>query len=188
MVNIFKQKKLIIIIPIIVILASVFVIVALLFNDDIIETEAETNTINNDIYCFINHKFTKGSDLTLQVMVDKDDISDNLVKLNFIIQQENNKHYEIDSLNSIIISKPEMEFINSFVSYNEGNYSIPNTSITNDSKKQYLYSDNYIYYTAIVNKEELETGLVLDVSYNIKGKGLYFNNSFNGYKQSVIVQ
>lgn len=188
MANITKQKKLTIIVCTILILALISVIVTLLFKDAVIKTETNTNKINNDVYCFINHKFTKGSDLTLLVMVDKDDISDDLIKLNVIIQQENNTHYQISNLNSIIISEPEMEFINNFVSYSGGDYSIPETNITDNSKKQYLYSDNYIYYTAIVNKDELETGLALDVSYNIEGAGLYFSNSFKGYKQSIAIQ
>lgn len=187
MTNLFKHKKFIIIASVIVILVSAFAIIALMFKSAVVKTEMETNTINNDVYYSVSHKLTKGSDLMLQVMADKDSISDDLIKLNLIIQQENNQYYEINNLSSIIISKPEMEFTNNFVSYGEGNYSIPKTSITNESKKQYLHSDNYIYYTAIMSKDELETGLILDISYNIKGKGLYFNNSFNGFKQSLII-
>lgn len=187
MTNLFRQKKFIIVVSVIAVLVAAFVIIAFMFKSAVVETETKTNTINNDVYYSISHKLTKGSDLILQVMADKDDISEDLIKLNLIIQQESNQHYEIDKLSSIIISKPETEFFNNFVSYRDGNYSIPNTSITNDSKEQYLHSDNYIYYTAIIRKNELESGLILDISYNIKGRGLYFNNSFNGFKQSFII-
>ena len=158
---------------------------SLSFSDELENITTEKIADNSASYYFIKHDFSKGSDLTMNICVDKEELNEEMIKLCITIQQESESDYKLSRINAHLNADIETEFIESFVSCGKGQYSIPITNISETSRKQILNGEDYVYYTAIVRKSELSEGLTLDISYDIKGVNLYCTKSFTGIKNTV---
>lgn len=155
------------------------------FSDALENVTNETMSENDADYYFIKHNFSKGSDLNMTICVDKEVLSEELMQLRIAIQQDKNNSYKICRLKADITSDLNAEFIERFVSYGNGQYVVPETDISKTARRQILNGDDYIYYTAIIRRNEFSENMTLDISYNIQGINQYFINSFNGMKKTI---
>lgn len=135
----------------------------------------------------IHHSFKKGESLDLSVSAIREDVDENTVKLSILISPDKETDYSVGRLSAVLISDGDVHFRDNLVSYGGGNYSEPENAYENNRYEQLLNGENYIHYTALLSREDAENEFLLEITYSLKGRDLYFMNTFDGNKFSVII-
>lgn len=173
-----RRKKIAILslVVLVILLPALFILIG--GRDQLAEITKESGSMDNTDYQWINHRFEKGSELSLSISASKAALGDGSYQLMIIVNQENNTDYEISSLNASLSSSSETQFLNALVGKGGDEYGVPDVGYDKNTKIQRFTGDNYLYYSAIVTDSEPIPEMELTLRYRIEGKNRYFLNKF----------
>lgn len=186
------MKKLFIKITIIVlIIVSLIISVVILTHSNqtivneskLIEEKRETNLSTN--IWGISHEIEKKRKLELTISQNVSKISDDIYKVDLLINQAENKNYFIENINLSYIINENDTLISNFYGIGNGEFKEGNISYNNGVSINCMNKENYMQCSFIIKSnsaEHLYDPNAIDLSYDIVGHFPYIANRFYDVK------
>lgn len=180
-----KKLKVIIAIVVILILLITGIItgITLYSNDKIISTEEKVI----DKTMLILHKTESGSEISLPVLMECTEVAEGEYRLKiFFSENDNTENYEVENLKLSLRLSEDLEITSRYCEWgkddNKGSDITgkdgPDVSAENGIKTlKYETKSNYMLLELTVSGETDES-MILDLQYDISGKGIYIFNHF----------
>ena len=130
----------------------------------------------------VTHTFDNGGELDMIVSSVKTQIAENTYMVRVIVEQNasDKQEFELSRLSAVLDIGGAYAY--SPTADGNGEHFVPEVSYTGENRGYRITGTDYICFESVIQTENKDPELILDLSYNISGKGIYFFNSFYNNK------